>query len=585
MAHHTPPLGPDPYQFAPIKNSYWPHLNNPQWSQFSEYACLYEAVRNSGLPNHLKAKITVPSALNLPAWESLLANYHDKELCQFLRYGWPVGYTASAPPPPVNRNHDSATDFPEHIKRFLAKELKLGGLLGPFTDFPFTPWCHTAPLLTTPKKDSKERRVVLDLSYPKGTGVNGGITKNCLEGKARPYTLPSVEDLVTKVQILGPHCYLWKADLARAYRQLRTDPFDVPLLTVRFENQYWVDICPSFGARLSGAACQRTTTAVVDLLAKRGIWSLAYLDDFCGAAATLAEAETAYQAFLTLAETLGLSLSPSKCQPPTKAMEWLGFQFDTTKMTLTIPKTKLRDILQECTEWSSKKVATKKQVQSLAGKLNHISKCIRPARKFIGRILGSLRFAPERGSLFISNDFKADVSWFLNYAAMSNGLILLEPTNTEFCIDCDSSEVGGGGNSNSHYYHLTYDRQHIKAYKPICKLEAVNLLIAYRSLIPPKSAGLKIIIYTDNLGSQQALESGRTHDKVLAACTRQLWLEAATHNHTIVIRHKMGKKIPLADALSRQHQEVGRREAARLVAQRGLTRVDPALPHPMFNTI
>ena len=56
MAHHTPPLGPDPDQFAPIKNSYRPHLNNPQWSQFSEYACLHEAVRNSGLPNHLASR-------------------------------------------------------------------------------------------------------------------------------------------------------------------------------------------------------------------------------------------------------------------------------------------------------------------------------------------------------------------------------------------------------------------------------------------------------------------------------------------------------------------------------------------------
>ena len=394
LVHEPPPLGPDPYQFAPTKNSYWPTLDSSQWHQHRDYARLYNEVRDSGLPNHLKARVTVPSALNLSAWDSLLSSYHDTELCDFLRYGWPVGYTAPAPPPKVDKNHNTATDYPVQVRRFLAKENSLGALLGPFTRPPFTPWCHTAPILTTPKKDSTDRRVVLDLSYPKGSGVNGGITKNCLEGKARPYTLPSIQDLVTKVQLLGPHCYLWKADLARAYRQLRTDPFDVPLLTIHFEGQYWVDICPSFGARLSGAACQRTTTAVVYLLAKDNIWSLAYLDDFCGAAATLEEATAAYESFLNLADTLGLTLSTDKCQPPTQAMEWLGFHLNTNDMTLTVPKPKLRDILKECSDWILKKAATKKQVQSLAGKLNHISKCVRPARKFIGRILASIRVRP-----------------------------------------------------------------------------------------------------------------------------------------------------------------------------------------------
>ena len=77
--------------------------------------------------------------------------------------------------------------------------------------------------MTRPKTDSKQRRVILDLSYPDG-GVNAGITKNCLEGKAVNYTLPSIDNLVARVQELGQGSFLWKADLTRAYRQLRCDP-------------------------------------------------------------------------------------------------------------------------------------------------------------------------------------------------------------------------------------------------------------------------------------------------------------------------------------------------------------------------
>ena len=241
---------------------------------------------------------------------------------------------------------------------------------------------------------------------------------------------------------------------------------------------------------------------------KSNIWSLAYLDDFCRAASTLEELTTAYKGFLKLAESLGLSLSPDKCQPPTQSIGWLGFHLDNNDMMLTVPKLKLQDILKDCSDWVSKKAATKKQVQSLAGKLNHISKCVWPARKFIGRILASICFAADTGTFLLSNDFKANVKWFLNYADTSNGLVLLVPSLEEFYIDCDSSQVGGGNNSNSHYYHLNYDEKHLNAYKLICRLEVVNLLIAYRTLLPPESNSLKIIIYTDNLGSQQALESG-----------------------------------------------------------------------------
>ena len=461
----------------------------------------------------------------------------------------------------------------------------MGGLIGPFKAPPFVPWCHTAPLMTTIKKDSPDRRVILDLSFPDSTGVNGGITKNCIDGQYRPYTLPTIEDLVTKAHVLGRGCFLWKADLARAYRQLRTDPMDTPLLTIQHGGQYYVDVCPSFGARLSGAACQRTTLAVTYLLAKRDCWSLCYLDDFCGAAATLDAATEAYNTFMDLTSQLGLSLSAPKCQPPSQDMEWLGFRLNTLDMTLTIPKPKLQEILEECASWKKTHLANKKRVQSLSGKLSHISKCIRPARKFMYRILETIRQAPETGLVYITDAYKADVSWFLQYAALSNGLHLLEPPLSEFHLDCDSSLVGGGGNSSTHYYIMQYSEDHIRLYKPIHRLEAVNLLIAYRTLAPLDSQGVRIVITTDNLGSQLALETGRTHEPVLATCARQLWLEASLHDHVIEIRHKKGTEIPLADALSRQHEPDKRLYALSRTKQLGLHKAAPALPHPMFSLI
>ena len=581
----VPPAGPTPYEYAPIKDSFWPELDPIQWVQFPAYAKLYSAVRRSTLPNHLQARLTVPTDLHLDRWDALLKDYHDHELLEFLRYGWPVGFTASAPPPFNNKNHDTATNYSSHVQAYIKKELKLGGLLGPFTAPPFKPWTNTAPLMTTPKKETTARRIVLDLSFPDGTGVNGGITKHCLEGKLRPYTLPSVEDLATKIKLLGPKCYLWKGDLSRAYHQWRTDPGDLPLLGMKFNGLYYIDLCPSFGARLSSSACQRTTNAVVYLLAKSDHWALSYLDDFCGAATTLKKAQADYTAFLNLCSDLGLGLSSKKCQPPTQIMEWLGFRFNTIDMSITVPDAKLSEIEKECSLWLSTKLASVKSIQSLVGKIVHVSKCIPPARKFICRILQTLRCATTPGPVFITDTFRMDVRWFYQYARLSNGLHLLQPTRHDCVVECDSTLTGGGGNSYTKYYTHQYTHQEKIDFPLIVHLEAVNLVTAYRSLVPDNTPGFTILIYTDNMASSQALQTGRATDRILGMCSRQLWLEAARRDHKVVIKHKPGVDLPLADALSRQHDKSKRLYSASEVKKRGLAQVPPLRPLPMFDPI
>ena len=41
-------------------------------------------------------RLPVPSGLNIPEWRSRLSVYHDSSLCDFLEFGWPIGYTSLA---------------------------------------------------------------------------------------------------------------------------------------------------------------------------------------------------------------------------------------------------------------------------------------------------------------------------------------------------------------------------------------------------------------------------------------------------------------------------------------------------------
>lgn len=101
--------------------------------------------------------------------------------------------------------------------------------------------------ITRPKKGTQTRRVIVDLSFPEGAAVNTRIDTSAYLGNDITYTLPTIADLIAKLQMEGQGAFIWKADLARAYRQLRADPVDDPLLCIQFDKKIFIDRCPPSG--------------------------------------------------------------------------------------------------------------------------------------------------------------------------------------------------------------------------------------------------------------------------------------------------------------------------------------------------
>lgn len=110
-------------------------------------------------------------------------------------------------------------------------------------------------------------------------------------------------------------------------------------------------------------------------------------------------------------------------------------------------------------------------------------------------------------------------------------------------------------------------------------LEAINLLVAYKTLAPTHYRGkLTVVLLTNNISSSYALSTGKTKDQILGACTRQIWLEAARRDQSFIIQHKPGHQLPLADALSRYFQDPSKASFAdRETSARRLTRISPVL--------
>ena len=56
-------------------------------------------VRKNGYPNRFGARIPVKSKWNLERLEQLLQGYEDKEIIEWIRFGWPTGRLPTLPPP------------------------------------------------------------------------------------------------------------------------------------------------------------------------------------------------------------------------------------------------------------------------------------------------------------------------------------------------------------------------------------------------------------------------------------------------------------------------------------------------------
>ena len=128
---------------------------------FEEAKEIFDKVVQTDLYNFQKARVRVPSGLNIPAWESYLKDYDD------LKFGWPISINRSDPLVATQKPHPSGRDHPVSVNHYIKTELGHEALLGPFDNIPINK-LHISPLMSRPKKDSEMRRIVLDLSWPQG---------------------------------------------------------------------------------------------------------------------------------------------------------------------------------------------------------------------------------------------------------------------------------------------------------------------------------------------------------------------------------------------------------------------------------
>ena len=141
--------------------------------QYQSLSDVYNKVKAVGLPNYRGARIPLVHNLNIAEWRKHESKFIDKSLVDMLEFGFPSGHLSDEIPALGLSNHASVLRNQVQVDKFISKERGCEVIAGPFKVPPFIQWYRNNPMLTRPKRDSGDLRVILDLSTRLGCFCRG----------------------------------------------------------------------------------------------------------------------------------------------------------------------------------------------------------------------------------------------------------------------------------------------------------------------------------------------------------------------------------------------------------------------------
>ena len=522
------------------------------------YRHAHKVINASGKFNYEYCKFPVPTHWRLNTFFKLLkdTNYHDLDVIKFLKYGWPIDTCVPCEYSNIPANQRGARDNPEAVKHWLSSELSNRSVIGPLRKSSLVKSIRVSLIDAIPKKDSDERRIILNLSHPDtGQSVNDAVSKNIYLGKCVNLSYPSVDDLVSLIWEFGVGSALMKVDLRRYYRQIFYDPGCIHLVGFSIDSVIYCDVTLSMGLRIACYIAQRVSDAILHIFNNTGKdrAGVNYIDDIA-AVARWSVAYRAYNDLVELLTTINIWEAQHKRCPPDVIMTFLGVSVNSISLLLSLTDDRLAEIRQEMRKWLNKSSASRRDIQSLVGKLSFAATTVRSGRLFFSRILNFLRILPKHGIKPIPAEAKKDIKWWSIFIEEYNGISFLpEPfwQAPDAIISSDAALAGLGGFCQGEYFHTSIP-QYISEDPEVFinELECLAIVIALKAWAPALCSR-NLLLKCDNQTTIAVINRGRAHNSFTQKCLREVAYLASLYSFQIKVEYVPSEENRISDYLSR----------------------------------
>ena len=278
-----------------------------------------------------------------------------------------------------------------------------------------------------------------------------------------------------------------------------------------------------------------------------------YVDDFMG----IETPERVWQAYNTLENLLrdlGIIEAPDKAVPPSVIVEFLGVLFNFLEMTISVTPDRIRELSRELKNWTLHKTYTRRQLETLLGKLQFVSNCVRPGRVMVLRLRERLPLSVADRNL-VTQEMLKDIRWWEVFLPVYKGtsIMWMEQINeADALIATDACMTGLGAVGCKQYFSVEVQQEWLTQGYTIAHLEMMAVLVALR-VWKKQLHGCRFVINCDNQNVVNAIVNGFTRDMKMAVLLREFAFTCATGEFEVVPRYIRSQDNRLPDLLSRRY--------------------------------
>ena len=468
--------------------------------------------------------------------------------------GFRVGFTyRDSVLVPAKQNLQGAITHPAVVEDYLQTELSLGRLVGPFCPH-VVPNVHISRFGVIPKNHQETKwRLIVDLSFPSGQSVNDGIPKELCSLK-----YITIDDAINYIVRLGPGTHLAKIDIKSAFRLLPVHAADRHLLGVQWKGAVFIDTCLPFGLRSAPKLFNTLADLLAWIMEQHGAQPLLhYLDDFLTIGPPNSNiCQQNLDTIKQICDILGVPLALEKVEGPATSLSFLGITLDTVTMEARLPPEKLRRLQLLVTEWLDKSKATKRDILSLVGHLQHATKVIRQGRTFVSRLyMTAAKVKKLNFYTRLNREFCSDLCWWNTFLHHWNGLSLLRwsggSQSPDVIIQTDASGLWGcGAFHQGRWFQWEWTHEWTSVGIMAKELTPIILsCVAWGKALQRQ----RVLFQCDNSGVVASIHKGSCKDLQVMHLLCTLTFFTAYYDIEIMAEHIPGVTNTTADHLSRNN--------------------------------